>query len=65
MFEVAYECNVRNGGIDHVCICGDSTLLVLNGTSLNSDSALLALNWRYAHVCVCTNMMQSSNKVQD
>ena len=25
---------------------GDSALLVLNGTSLNSDSALLALNWR-------------------
>ena len=28
-------------------VYGDSALLVLNGTSLNSDSALLALNWRY------------------
>ena len=28
-------------------VCGDSTLLVLNGTSLKSDSALLALNWQY------------------
>ena len=25
-------------------VCGDSALLVLNGTSLNSDNALLALN---------------------
>ena len=30
----------------------DSTLLVLNRTSLNSDNALLALNWRYI-LCVC------------
>ena len=29
----------------------DSTLLVLNGTSLNIDSALLALNWRYPKPC--------------
>ena len=28
-------------------VYGDNTLLVLNGTSLNNDSALLALNWRY------------------
>ena len=27
-------------------VYGDIALLVLNGTSLNSDSALLALNWR-------------------
>ena len=27
----------------------NSALLVLNGTSLNIDSALLALNWRYSH----------------
>ena len=26
---------------------GDSALVVLNGSSFNSDSALLALNWRY------------------
>ena len=26
---------------------GNSALLVLNGTSLNSDNTLLALNWRY------------------
>ena len=28
-------------------VYGDSTLLVLNGTSLYSNGALLALNWRY------------------
>ena len=28
-------------------VYGDSALLVLNGTSLNSDSTFLALNWRY------------------
>ena len=28
-------------------VCGDSALLVLNGTSVNSDSALVALSWRY------------------
>ena len=28
-------------------VYGDSALLVLKGTSLNNDSALLALNWRY------------------
>ena len=28
-------------------VFGDSTLLDLNGTSLNSISALLDLNWRY------------------
>ena len=31
---------------------GDSALLVLNGTSLICNSALLALSWRY-HVQVC------------
>ena len=30
-------------------VYGDSTLLVLNRTSLNSDSALLALNWWKHH----------------
>ena len=29
----------------------DSTLLVLNGTSLNNDSTLLALNWQFIKVC--------------
>ena len=33
-------------------VYGDSTLLVLNGTSLNSDSALLALNWQIMQLCV-------------
>ena len=28
-------------------LCSASTLLVLNGTSLNSDNALLTLNWRF------------------
>ena len=28
-------------------VFGDSALLVLNGTSLNSDSTLLILNWQY------------------
>ena len=44
-------CSVENqkGGI---AACtkswyGDTALLVLNGTSLNTDSALLALNWRH------------------
>ena len=31
---------------------GNSALLVLNGTSVNSDSALLALNWQI--LCFCT-----------
>ena len=32
----------------HWCtVYGDSILLVLIGTSLNSDSALLAINWQY------------------
>ena len=31
---------------------GDGVLLVPNGTSLNSDSALLALNWRYVWITV-------------
>ena len=30
------------------CMAIYSAILALNGTSLNSDSALLALNWRYA-----------------
>ena len=30
-------------------VYGDSTLLVLNGTYLNTDSALLALNWQHSH----------------
>ena len=37
---------------------GDSALLVLNGTSLNSENALLALNWQYnilALYVVCAN----------
>ena len=39
----------------HYCTkCGDSTILVLNGTSLNSDSALLALNWQYISWQKCT-----------
>ena len=57
----------RTDNYDHVCSVplrtrralslyiayGDSALLVLNGTSLSSDSALLALNWRYDHVQHC------------
>ena len=35
-------------------VYGDSALLVLNRTSLNSESALLALNWQcFLCVCVC------------
>ena len=42
-------CSVENqkGTIAIQCLYGDSTLLVLNGSSLNSRNALLALNWRY------------------
>ena len=35
----------------------DSALLVLNRTSLNSDSALLALNWRYTDNFQSQNML--------
>ena len=37
-------------------ICGDSTLLVLNGTSLNCNNAHLALNWRNR---LCTAFFES------
>ena len=35
-------------------VCDNSALLVLNGTSLNSDNALLGLGLRL-HDCLCEN----------
>ena len=42
------RCSVENqkGARSPLTLYSDSALLVLNGTSLNIDSALLALNWR-------------------
>ena len=42
-----YEPEGRYRCTKPMAIGGNSGLLVLNGTSLNSGSALLALNWRY------------------
>ena len=38
----------QKGAIAIDILYSDSALLVLNGTSLNIDSALLALNWQHA-----------------
>ena len=35
-----------------LCTVSDSTLLVLNRTSLTCINALLVLNWRYIHCCL-------------
>ena len=46
-------------------VCGDSALLVLNGTSSNSDNTLLALNWRYirfANAAVTPSRKRPSRK---
>ena len=43
-----------------LCMSSNSTLLVLNGALLNSDNALLALNWRCAE---WTDKMQNGNAV--
>ena len=40
-------CREPEGRYQICKVYGDSALLVLNGTSLNVDSALLALSWRY------------------
>ena len=44
-----HRCSLENhkGTIAVQCLWRYSTLLVLNGTSLNNDRALLALNWPY------------------
>ena len=41
----------------------DSTLLVLNGTSMSSGSALLAVNSRYDHVCFYASFLKGAQGI--